>query len=139
PVGATQSHTVDVRVIAATNVDLKRAMREGKFREDLYYRLSPLRIDLPALRDRLEDIPHIARRLLDRHGRRVGRPGVSFSDAAMAALTAYPWPGNVRELANAIEFALTLSKGDLIDAHHLPSYVPSGPEDGGPGAGRARA
>jgi two-component system response regulator HydG len=128
PVGATQSHTVDVRVIAATNVDLKRAMREGKFREDLYYRLSPLRIDLPALRDRLEDIPHIARRLLDRHGRRVGRAGVSFSDAAMAALTAYPWPGNVRELANAIEFALTLSKGDVIEAQHLPSYVPSGQE-----------
>jgi two-component system, NtrC family, response regulator HydG len=145
PVGATQSHTVDVRVIAATNVDLKRAMREGKFREDLYYRLSPLRIDLPALRDRLEDIPHIARRLLDRHGRRVGRASVSFSDAAMAALTAYPWPGNVRELANAIEFALTLSKGDLIEAHHLPSYVPSGQEQtgagtaAGAGAGAARS
>jgi two-component system response regulator HydG len=139
PVGATQSHTVDVRVIAATNVDLKRAMREGKFREDLYYRLSPLRIDLPALRDRLEDIPHIARRLLDRHGRRVGRAGVSFSDAAMAALTAYPWPGNVRELQNAIEFALTLSKGDLIEAHHLPSYVPSGPDGVAPQTGPARA
>jgi two-component system response regulator HydG len=139
PVGATQSHTVDVRVIAATNVDLKRAMREGKFREDLYYRLSPLRIDLPALRDRLEDIPHIARRLLDRHGRRIGRAGVSFSDAAMAALTAYPWPGNVREVQNAIEFALTLSKGDVIEAHHLPSYVPSGQEGGGSGASSARA
>jgi two-component system response regulator HydG len=125
PVGATQSHTVDVRIIAATNVDLKRAMREGKFREDLYYRLSPLRIDLPALRDRLEDIPHIARRLLEKHARRVGREGVSFSDVAMTALTAYPWPGNVRELANAIEFALTLSKGDVIEPHHLPSYVPS--------------
>jgi two-component system response regulator HydG len=125
PVGATQSHTVDVRVIAATNVDLKRAMREGKFREDLYYRLSPLRIDLPALRDRLEDIPILAGRLLDRHARRIGRAGVSFSDSAMAALTAYPWPGNVRELANAIEFALTLCKGDVIDAQHLPSYVPS--------------
>src|SRR5579871_3608986 len=138
PVGSTQSHTVDVRVVAATNVDLKRAMREGKFREDLYYRLSPLRIDLPALRDRLEDIPIIARRLLDRHGRRVGRTGVSFSEAAMAALTAYPWPGNVRELANAIEFALTLSKGDVIEAHHLPSYVPSRQETAGAAAG-ARA
>jgi two-component system, NtrC family, response regulator HydG len=139
PVGATQSHTVDVRVVAATNVDLKRAMREGKFREDLYYRLSPLRIDLPALRDRLEDIPHIARRLLDRHGRRIGRAGVAFSDAAMAALTAYPWPGNVRELANAIEFALTLSKGDLIEAHHLPSYVPSRQESQGPASGTGQA
>jgi DNA-binding NtrC family response regulator len=114
PVGATQSHTVDVRVIAATNVDLKRAMREGKFREDLYYRLSPLRIDLPALRDRLEDIPHIARRLLDRHGRRIGRASVSFSDAAMAALTAYPWPGNVRELQNVIERAVILSPGPAL-------------------------
>jgi two-component system response regulator HydG len=124
PVGATQSHTVDVRVIAATNVDFKRAMRDGKFREDLYYRLSPLRIDLPALRDRLEDIPVIARRLLERHAQRVGRAGVAFSEAAMAALTAYPWPGNVRELSNAIEFALTLSSGGVIDAEQLPSYVP---------------
>jgi two-component system response regulator HydG len=125
PVGATQSHTVDVRVIAATNVDFKRAMRDGKFREDLYYRLSPLRIDLPALRDRLEDIPVIARRLLERHAQRAGRDGVTFSESAMAALTAYPWPGNVRELSNAIEFALTLSSGAVIDAGQLPSYVPA--------------
>jgi two-component system response regulator HydG len=125
PVGSTQSHTVDVRVIAATNVDFKRAMRDGKFREDLYYRLSPLRIDLPALRDRLEDIPVIARRLLERHAQRAGRGGVAFSDAALAALTSYPWPGNVRELSNAIEFALTLSSGDVIGAEQLPSYVPA--------------
>jgi two-component system response regulator HydG len=125
PVGATQSHTVDVRVIAATNVDFKRAMRDGKFREDLYYRLSPLRIDLPALRDRLEDIPVIARRLLERHSARAGREGLTFSESAMAALTAYPWPGNVRELSNAIEFALTLSSGAVIDAEQLPSYVPA--------------
>jgi two-component system response regulator HydG len=125
PVGATQAHTVDVRVIAATNVDFKRAMRDGKFREDLYYRLSPLRIDLPALRDRLEDIPVIARRLLERHAHGAGRDGVTFSAAAMAALTAYPWPGNVRELSNAIEFALTLSSGPIIDAEQLPSYVPA--------------
>jgi len=125
PVGATQSHTVDVRVIAATNVDFKRAMRDGKFREDLYYRLSPLRIDLPALRDRLEDIPVIARRLLERHSVRAGREGLTFSESAMAALTAYPWPGNVRELSNAIEFALTLSSGAVIDAEQLPSYVPA--------------
>jgi two-component system response regulator HydG len=124
PLGSTQTHTVDVRVIAATNVDFKRALRDGKFREDLYYRLSPLRIDLPALRDRLEDIPVIAHRLLDRHAQRAGREGVSFTEAAMAALTAYPWPGNVRELSNAIEFALTLSSGDVIGAEHLPSYVP---------------
>jgi len=139
PVGATASHTVDVRVIAATNVDFKRAMRDGKFREDLYYRLSPLRIDLPALRDRLEDIPVIARRLLERHGRRTGREGVSFSEGAMEALMAYPWPGNVRELSNAIEFALTLTAGDIIAAEQLPSYVPA-PREGaarprGPGAG----
>jgi two-component system response regulator HydG len=124
PLGSTQTHTVDVRVIAATNVDFKRALRDGKFREDLYYRLSPLRIDLPALRDRLEDIPLIARRLLERHAQRAGREGVSFTEDAMAALTAYPWPGNVRELGNAIEFALTLSSGDVIGAEHLPSYVP---------------
>jgi two-component system response regulator HydG len=128
PLGSTQTHTVDVRVIAATNVDFKRALRDGKFREDLYYRLSPLRIDLPALRDRLEDIPVIARRLLERHAQRAGREGVSFTEAAMAALTAYPWPGNVRELSNAIEFALTLSPGDVLGAEHLPSYVPAARE-----------
>ncbi len=132
PVGATQNHTVDVRVIAATNVDFKRALRDGKFREDLYYRLSPLRIDLPALRDRLEDIPVIARRLLERHGRRTGRDGVAFSEAAMQALTAYPWPGNVRELSNAIEFALTLTSGDVIGPEALPSYVPAKREAAAP-------
>jgi DNA-binding NtrC family response regulator len=100
-------------------------MRDGKFREDLYYRLSPLRIDLPALRDRLEDIPVIARRLLERHSSRTGRNGVSFSEAALEALAAYPWPGNVRELSNAIEFALTLTTGDVIGPEALPSYVPS--------------
>jgi two-component system response regulator HydG len=125
PVGSTQNHTVDVRVIAATNVDFKRAMRDGKFREDLYYRLSPLRIDLPALRDRLEDIPVIARRLLERHATRTGRQGVAFSEAALQALAAYPWPGNVRELSNAIEFALTLTGGDVIGPEALPSYVPA--------------
>jgi two-component system response regulator HydG len=140
PVGATQSHTVDVRVIAATNVDFKRAMRDGKFREDLYYRLSPLRIDLPALRDRLEDIPVIARRLLERHSARVGREGMTFSESAMAALTAYPWPGNVRELSNAIEFALTLSSGAVIDAEQLPSYVPASRREAlGPAAAPPRA
>jgi two-component system response regulator HydG len=126
PVGATASHTVDVRVIAATNIDFKRALKAGTFREDLYYRLSPLRIDLPALRDRLEDIPVIAHRLLERHATRAGRSQVSFSDEALAALAAYPWPGNVRELSNAIEFALTLSPGDVIGPSALPSYVPVG-------------
>ena len=67
----------------------------------------------------------IARRLLERHAQRAGREGVTFSEAAMAALTAYPWPGNVRELSNAIEFALTLSSGPIIDAEQLPSYVPA--------------
>jgi two-component system response regulator HydG len=139
PVGATASHTVDVRVIAATNVDFKRAMRDGKFREDLYYRLSPLRIDLPALRDRLEDIPVIARRLLERHSSRTGREGVTFSDAALEALAAYPWPGNVRELSNAIEFALTLTTGDVIGPDALPSYVPSSRREVTAAAGRPAA
>ncbi len=126
PLGSTHTHIVDVRVVAATNVDLKRAMRDGKFREDLYYRLSPLRIDLPPLRERRDDIPVLARRLLERHAQRGAREGVSFSDGALAALAAYPWPGNVRELSNAIEYALTLSGGGLITEGHLPAYVPGG-------------
>jgi DNA-binding NtrC family response regulator len=80
---------------------------------------------LPALRDRLEDIPVIANRLLERHAQRAGRESVSFSDAALASLAAYPWPGNVRELSNAIEFALTLTSGEVVDADQLPSYVPA--------------
>lgn len=125
PVGATISRTVNVRVVCATNVDLARAMREGKFRDDLYYRISTFRITLPPLRERRDDVPLIAQHLLDKQSRRSNRGLQAFGDHALAALVAYSWPGNVRELANAVEHAATLCTGDLIEAEHLPSYVTS--------------
>ena len=122
-VGATRSRKVDVRVIAATNVNLERAIREGKFREDFYYRISTFRIDLPPLRDRREDIPMIALHLLKKYAARAGRVVSVFSDATLQALVAYDWPGNVRELNNALEHASTLCTGATIELDHLPAFV----------------
>jgi DNA-binding NtrC family response regulator len=134
PVGAVKSRKVDVRVVAATNVDLERAMREGRFREDLYYRISTFRIEIPPLRERREDIPLIAQFLLDKVRMKSGRAAKSFSDAALTILVAHNWQGNVRELNNAIEHAATLCASDQIDVVHLPSFVSAG---GGAAARRA--
>jgi two-component system response regulator HydG len=126
-VGSTRSRIVDVRVVAATNVNLERAMREGRFREDLYYRISTFRIDIPPLRERREDIPLIAHYLLNAFARRHESPIAGFTDEAMSSLVAYNWPGNVRELSNAIEHATTLCQDDVIGVGLLPSFVSSGP------------
>ena len=126
PVGSTKSKKVDVRVIAATNVDLERAMRSGAFREDLYYRISTFRVVLPPLRERRDDIPLIAQHLLDKFTVRVGSESKTFDDDAMQALVAYEWPGNVRELNNAIEHAATLTNGIAIGVDQLPSFVNAG-------------
>ncbi len=122
-VGSTKSRRVDVRVIAATNVDLERAMRQGRFREDLYYRISTFRIDVPPLRERRDDIPLLSQHLLAKVASKAGRKVRGFSDEALAVLLAYPWPGNVRELTNVLEHAITLCRGDLVDVSHLPSFV----------------
>jgi two-component system, NtrC family, response regulator HydG len=122
-VGAVKSRSVDVRVIAATNVNLERAMREGRFREDFYYRISTFRIDLPSLRDRRDDIPAIAAHLLGKLAGRSSRPPPAFADEALAALVRYEWPGNVRELNNALEHAATLATGPTIELSHLPAFV----------------
>lgn len=123
PVGSTRSRKVDVRVIVATNVDLEKAMRDGTFREDLYYRISTFKITLPPLRDRREDIPLIAQHLLDKFCRRAGRPVEGFADKALASMVGYDWPGNVRELNNAIEHAATLCSDEEIQPEHLPGFV----------------
>jgi DNA-binding NtrC family response regulator len=127
PVGATTSRKVNVRVILATNTDLEKAMREGRFREDLYYRISTFCIDLPALCDRRGDVPLLAQHLLEKLGRRSGRAITGFTDAALAALVGYDWPGNVRELGNAVEHAAILCTADRIDAEHLPNFVTAAP------------
>jgi len=128
-VGATRSRTVDVRVIGATNVNLERAMREGRFREDFYYRISTFRIDLVPLRERREDIPLIATHILKKVADRANRQVSGFSDDALNLLMHYDWPGNVRELSNAIEHAVTLAANGEIDVAHLPAFVAS---QGGP-------
>ena len=114
PVGGHDSHTCDVRVVAATNRDLKAMVAAGTFREDLYYRLAVIQVRLPALRDRVEDIPLLAGHLLSRHAVRLRRGVTGFTHETMEAMCAYRWPGNIRELDNRIQrgAALTLD-GDI--------------------------
>ncbi|WP_025321836.1 sigma 54-interacting transcriptional regulator [Deferrisoma camini] len=116
PVGASRTVPVDVRVIAATHRNLEEAVREGRFREDLYYRIHVVRLEIPPLSERREDIPllaeHFLARLAERSGRRVG----GFAPDAMELLLQAPWPGNVRQLANVVEHAFTLTPGSLIPA-----------------------
>jgi len=118
-VGDTVTREADVRVVAATNVDLEAAVRAGRFREDLLYRLNVITIDLPPLRQRTEDIVALALRLLATL--KGGKPVVAFTPAAETALRAYPWPGNVRELRNVVERATILCNGTMIGVEHLPT------------------
>jgi DNA-binding NtrC family response regulator len=121
--GATKPDKIDVRVVAATNRDLEQRMREGQFREDLFYRLNVIHIALPALRTRAEDIVALADHFLAEARRRSARPITGFTQAAVKAMLAYHWPGNVRELENAIERAVALCEGPEIGADDLPSAV----------------
>jgi two-component system, NtrC family, response regulator HupR/HoxA len=114
PVGAARAVPVDVRVLAATHRDLEREVREGRFREDLYYRIAGLTLQMPPLRERCGDIAPVARRIVAEVGSELGRPQATLSNEALAALMAYPWPGNIRELRNEIGRAVALSDGDLI-------------------------
>jgi len=120
-VGDSQTVKVDVRVIAATNSDLARMVAEGTFREDLYYRLHVIPVQLPPLRDRREDIPVLAQHLLEKFS---PTSAMQVSQDAMRALMAYPWPGNVRQLENAVERAVALSAGrQQLELMDLPVEV----------------
>ncbi len=123
PVGGTGEVEVDVRVISATNRDLEQAVQDGDFREDLYYRLAVVPVHLPTLAARREEIPDLARHLLERHSARLGIPVEGIEPDAMEVLLEYPWPGNVRELENVLERALVLTDGDRIRAEDLPEGV----------------
>jgi DNA-binding NtrC family response regulator len=114
---------VDLRVVAATNQDLERMVAAGAFREDLFYRLNVLRIDLPTLAERAEDVPALAEHLLLDIARRNGLPALGFTPAALEALTRHRWPGNVRELRNAVERAFLGARGRRIDVSDLPGAV----------------
>jgi DNA-binding NtrC family response regulator len=119
-VGGNETLSVDVRIVAATNRDLKERVKEGRFREDLYYRLNVVQLDVPPLRARRSDIPMLAMHFLQRFARENERPIRGFTDDALRALLAYPWPGNVRELENAVERAVVMCTGERIDAELLP-------------------
>jgi len=126
PVGAARPVAVDVRVIAATHRDLEQRVRDGLFREDLYYRLAGVSLLVPPLRERPGDIAPIAQRLLREVGAELGRPSLTLTDDALASLMAYPWPGNVRELRNEIARAVALGDGEQLPAAALSSRVLQG-------------
>jgi DNA-binding NtrC family response regulator len=119
PLGAERSQKVDVRVIAATNRDIKRLVEEGKFLEDLFYRLNVIPLVLPPLRERREDIPMLVEHFLRKHSQRSGRRVEQIDDEALERLLAYDWPGNIRELENTIERAVVLSGGPVIEARDI--------------------
>ena len=122
-VGGTQPIRVDIRVIAATNRDLEKAVSEGQFREDLYHRLNVIAITLPPLRERKEDIVMLAQHFLRRYSMESKKHFTEISDKALGTLSAYHWPGNVRELANVIERAVVLSLGPVIEMNDLPNRM----------------
>ncbi|HEX6904891.1 MAG TPA: sigma 54-interacting transcriptional regulator [Thermoanaerobaculia bacterium] len=121
--GGTRPIKVDVRLIAATNRDLEKAIREGGFRQDLFYRLNVISITLPPLRERREDVHLLASHFANVYGAKAGRRAAGFTPEARACLERYGWPGNVRELANAVERAVVLGEGELIGAGDLPETV----------------
>ncbi len=122
PVGATEETTVDTRVIAATNRDLASMVKEGSFREDLFYRISVIPIELPALRQRLEDVSDLANHFVTKFCAQAGR-SLGISDVAMRLLENYSWPGNVRELEHTIERAVALETSDAIQPERLPEKI----------------
>jgi two-component system response regulator PilR (NtrC family) len=127
-VGGTSDVRVDVRILCATNRDLEADVKTGRFREDLFYRLNVIEVKLPPLRDRPEDIPHLARHFLQKYGREIEKPVREAAPEVMAALEGYRFPGNVRELENLIERAVTLSQGPRITLECLPPAVLRRPE-----------
>lgn len=131
PVGSTEESDVDVRIIAATNKDFDREIAEGRFREDLYYRLSVIPVQLPPLRDRREDIALLARHFLERFRKVMDKPIEGISPEAMRRLETYEWPGNVRELENTMERAVALESGAEISLRVLPDRIAGYASSGG--------
>jgi len=123
PVGGTQTIRVDVRVVAATNTDLKEAIRQSRFRQDLYYRLNVVPIHLPPLRERREDIPMLVDHFLEKYNRENGKTVTKISREVLDHLLRYSWPGNVRELENCIEHAVVMSPGKTLSISLLPGEV----------------
>ncbi len=123
PVGSDQEETVDVRVIAATHRNLSERVANGEFREDLYYRLETLALEIPPLRERGDDIEYLAMHFMEQAATRNSKQGLRFDDSTLQCLSSYDFPGNIRELANAIERAVTFCNGDRVMPDHLPSRL----------------
>jgi len=120
PVGSTKATKVDIRLITATNKDLKAQVRAGSFREDLYYRINVISIQIPPLRNRKEDIGSLINHFIAKYSQEMGKQAQDFSSDALSLMISYPWPGNVRELQNVIERAILISDGTAIGLEHLP-------------------
>lgn len=121
--GGERPFAVDVRILAATSRDVQREIEEGSFRQDLYYRLAVVTLTVPPLRARNEDLPVLVENLLERLGRKLGRPGLTIAPEGMAALAGYHWPGNVRELVNVLERTILLAEGPEIGPEDLPREI----------------
>jgi two-component system response regulator PilR (NtrC family) len=121
--GGMEVIKVDVRIVAATNVDLKRMMEEGRFREDLYYRLNVVNVHLPPLRDRKDDIPLLVQHFVEKYSEENRKARVEVAPESLDAMMAYDWPGNVRELENVIERAVVLSTGRRLGPDLIPEHI----------------
>ena len=135
PVGSNRTQKVDVRIITATNRDLEKMVREGRFRDDLYYRLNVFQLVLPPLRERLEDLPVLADFFLKRYGEKNRRGGITLAPEALQAFRRYSWPGNIRELENVIERGVIVCQGNVLTREDLPAalqprgeWLPAGAE-----------
>ena len=137
-VGGAKTIQVDVRLVAATNRDLKKLVSEGKFRDDLFYRLSVVTVDLPPLRERRDDIPLLVKAFLDEFGRENNKQVRELTPEALNVLLAYDWPGNVRELRNAIEQMVVLARAERLTLRDVPAAIRGerGPEQDQCGARR---
>lgn len=123
PLGSSEIVKVDVRILAAANLDLKKLVEDGKFREDLYYRLNVINVQMPPLRDRKEDIPLLVAHFFEKYGKENGKPIISFDAEAMQVLMDHNWPGNVRELENAVERAVVLASAPKVGVDVLPEQI----------------
>ena len=123
PVGGTKTHKVDVRLILATNGDLEEMVKQGTFRQDLYYRINVITITQPSLRERIGDIPLLVEHYLHDFNEQTGKNVRGFDEEALQLMQRYPWPGNVRELVNVVERAVVLCKGDVVTVHDLPEAL----------------
>ncbi len=126
PLGSTKTLHTDARIVTSTNRDIETMVREGAFREDLYYRINVVNLEIPPLRERLEDLPRLVDHFIEQFRGKRRKPIAHVSDDVMVLLRRYDWPGNIRELENAVEHAFVLCRGDVIEVEHLPERIVTG-------------